>query len=648
MPERTELMVEPSSVTMLPGETVEIKANIRNLSQTVDQLVITVEGIDPTWYTIPVSSVALFPNDQDSLSISLHPPRAAERSAGTYTLTIKVTSQEDPSHVATAEVAVELKAVLEVEVGITPENLAGRKGTYQVTINNPGDQPATVQLVASDFKNRLRYAFNMSRLTVEGGARSGASLEVGLRWLAMLGGEKTFEFKVAAMPADEIPSPAFCPYCGKGIKPKNLASRVFCPHCSQNLSEKAKVATANFIRTPLIKGLPKISFPWFTRKPVVQNFEAATEDKREFILSWSVKRAKAVMLGTESVDNEGEKSVFPDEPATYTLTASNKGKSVSQSVQVHPLPVPKETSERIRASLSPAELQVHAGTVPGQATLHLQNMGEIVDKFLIDIAGLDTSWYSTSASSVALMPQASDQVQISFQPPKKEGVRAGKYPYVIRVRSESVPEDITAVTGELHILPLPEFKLQVRPFRVTCRKKGTFRIGLSNTGVSDINFNLEATDMEEGCRFRFEDSAPAVAAWKAAEVPMRTKPKRGWFVGEKKAYNVTVTASDGTNSQTGNCELTHKPLFGSWKTVFKIIRAVVVIIIIVVIVYLAIHWGGGWSQLTSDPGRWAEELTDEWPPWKGPFDEIAGEESTHEEIPRPELEEPRPDLRDGP
>ncbi len=93
MPERTKVTTEPTSLTLLPGETGEITITISNQGQTVDQLLLSIEGINPDWYTIPVSSVALFPNDQDNLGITIHPPKTSESQFGSLPIHISVTSQ---------------------------------------------------------------------------------------------------------------------------------------------------------------------------------------------------------------------------------------------------------------------------------------------------------------------------------------------------------------------------------------------------------------------------------------------------------------------------------------------------------------------------------------------------------------------------
>jgi uncharacterized membrane protein len=247
--------------------------------------------------------------------------------------------------------------------------------------------------------------------------------------------------------------------------------------------------------------------------------------------------------------------------------------------------------------------------VPVPATLQIQNLGEIVDKFLVEVEGLDETWYSRSASSIALMPQATDQVQISFLPPKRKGVKARVYPFAVTVRSQSTPEEAASVTGELEVLPAVEFKVGIHPYRVSCRRKGTFRVSLANVGVSDANFSLEATDLDEGLRFHFKDENPVVTAWKTVEVPMIARSKRGSMVGEKKRYDVTVTAIAGEGKmQSANCELYHRPFIGSWRPILRAIRAIVVIGAIAVVVYFVLQWGGGWKTLTSSPQTWVNQL----------------------------------------
>lgn len=607
MPKRIEVTAEPPSVVLMAGETAEVMARVRNTGQTIDQLVVGIEGLHETWYSIPVTSVALFPNDQDSLRITLHPPREAESRTGLHPFRIVVRSHESPE-VAVAEVAFEIKPRLEVAIDVSPDEIKARRGTYQVILTNPSNTDLRVRLSGFDAGDRLRYRFNLNMLNVPAGGQAGANVQARLRWWAWLGGEKEFLFHVAAAPPEAGTGAQFCPYCGHRFKGEGV--RLSCPHCGKVLAEGVRTAEARLVRPPLIKGLPRIRIPWFSAMPRIESFTASTENQIEFTLRWSVKKASEVTLNGEKVPARGETAVHPRGPMTYTLVAINRGKSVSQSVEVRPLTISEpRTCERLRVSLAPEKVEAYAGNVPATVTLQIQNIGTIVDKFLVEVEGIDGSWYKRSASSVGLMPQASDQVQITFQPPKKEGVRSGGYAFAVVIRSESNPQESAVVTGRLEILPAPEFKIQLRPVRATCRKKAIYRVALVNTGVSDLVIKVDASDMEEGCRFEIKEKEVTVPAWRTVEIPMVVRPKRGSFIGEKKRFDLTVNASPNQGVPlTATGELTHAPLFRSWRQLYRITMRLIILTIVIVGIIKAIHWGGGWDQLTDDPAEWLRHL----------------------------------------
>jgi hypothetical protein len=146
---------------------------------------------------------------------------------------------------------------------------------------------------------------------------------------------------------------------------------------------------------------------------------------------------------------------------------------------------------------------------------------------------------------------------------------------------------------------------------MTVRRKGTFRVNLANTSVSDANVRLDAVDLEEGLKFLLEDEPTVVPAWNTVEVPVVARPQRGSMIGERKRYDITITATETAgNSQTAHCELNHHPFIGSWRTVFRLVRIFLFIGIIGTLIGLLIHWGGGWRMLTGNPGTWWNQLVD--------------------------------------
>ncbi|HEY93619.1 MAG TPA: hypothetical protein G4O15_01615 [Dehalococcoidia bacterium] len=589
MPNKIKVTATPNSLVTKVGDKVETNLNLRNLGQTIDQLTISIEGLDADWYAIPVSSVALFPNDEDNLKIILEPPKADKIRAGLYTFHIQVSSQTNPEEINSIDMSLEIQAVPELEISISPQSITGSRGIYHIEINNPGESEVNIQLQCSDPNGALKYYLQSEYLTILPNRHSQISLEVSLEWLSFFGGAKDFSFQVLAIqPEDEE---------GKTVE--------------GTLSRIAWHRMISQIRLPRIQ-LPRILSSLLQKPPEISTFEAKSDDRIDFELNWSVKRSKEVKLDDVIVGSHGEVSVSPAAPSSYTLTATNKYGSVSKEIEVEPRLVPKaQASERIRASLSLSELSCQAGGIPEVITVQMQNLGETVDKFTVELEGLDEAWYSRSASSMALMPEASEQVQISFHPPKKRGVKSKLYPFAVTVHSQNAPNEVTIITGQVQVLPLVEYKLKVAPYRVSCRRKGKFRVGLSNSGTSDAHIDLEATDLDEGLKFKFKKNELVVPAWNTIEIPVTAKPKKGASVGQKKRFDITIMSNEiSGNSQTVNCELHHNPLFGSWKTIFRIVRLIIFIGIIGTLIGFLIHWGGGFGLLRSNPGTWWNQLVD--------------------------------------
>jgi uncharacterized membrane protein len=195
---KIEVTVNPTTFTLTAGENAEVTVTLRNLGESIDQFTLSIDGLDPTWYTLPVSSVALFPNDQDNLKVQLHPPKTAEAEAGSYPFRLDVASQESPDEKSTVELTLEIRTLPGLEMELSPQRIVGQKGAYKIIVNNKGGSGATVRLKARDAQGRLRLNLHPETVVVPPSGRSEAALEVRLGWLSFIGGEKELDFEVLA------------------------------------------------------------------------------------------------------------------------------------------------------------------------------------------------------------------------------------------------------------------------------------------------------------------------------------------------------------------------------------------------------------------------------------------------------------------
>jgi hypothetical protein len=269
-------------------------------------------------------------------------------------------------------------------------------------------------------------------------------------------------------------------------------------------------------------------------------------------------------------------------------------------------------SDRIKVKLTPAVLQMNAGGEPIEASITVQNLGDIVDRFSFQLDDLDPAWYTFSEPGVSLFPNDKAQVQIKFQVLKKEGIKSGAYPFNLRVVSDSNPDEYTVVQGSLEVSPLAEFHLDMNPKRVETRKRAEYRITLANSGTADLTFNLKARDTEEGCRFWFTPQNPVVPAWQTVVVKLIGQPKRRPWLGENKRYNFTlaVNIEGKKESKSLNGELIYRPRWRSLRPLWHVLRILLILAAIAGAIYFILWLGGGLGQLLDNPGQWLIQAKD--------------------------------------
>lgn len=262
----------------------------------------------------------------------------------------------------------------------------------------------------------------------------------------------------------------------------------------------------------------------------------------------------------------------------------------------------------LRASLAPASLEVPAAGQTVEATLTVQNKGGIVDQYLIELKGLNATWYTLATSSASLFPGDQDQVVAKLHPPKDPGIKAGDYPFTIKLTSKADPGTATTIESRLTIRPQITYGFEVAPLRATARRKAQFRITLANAGNTDVRFALGAIDREEGCRFQFELAEPKVAARSKTQVRLMVQPQRGWIVGPPKNYDLTISAAlSGLEAEprTISAQLRHRPLLSSLRPIWRVLKWLTTVGIPLAALWFAINYVGGTDQAVE---LWAKLL----------------------------------------
>jgi hypothetical protein len=139
---------------------------VANGGDLVATFAVRVEGIDPSWVAIDPPSINLFEGERASFAISISPPRHPTSRAGTYFLSIIITSPDYPNRVAAHTCTLVVNPYYEYLVGdISPrqQTVTWRRptGRAAMAIANRGNSECQYRLDGEDDERGCRFEFNV-------------------------------------------------------------------------------------------------------------------------------------------------------------------------------------------------------------------------------------------------------------------------------------------------------------------------------------------------------------------------------------------------------------------------------------------------------------------------------------------------------
>ncbi|GLW89476.1 COG1470 family protein [Actinokineospora globicatena] len=161
------------------GATVTTTVVIRNAGAVVDHFTVDVIGPPAPWATVTPDAVNLLPDESTTVTVSFTPPRTAEVTAGVVPFGVRVFAQEDPEGSVMTEGQLEVGAFGEITAEVVPTKVEGASGaTFEVAVDNRGNQSTPVVLTAVDKEADLSFAFRHTEVTLEPGTTAYVRLRV--------------------------------------------------------------------------------------------------------------------------------------------------------------------------------------------------------------------------------------------------------------------------------------------------------------------------------------------------------------------------------------------------------------------------------------------------------------------------------------
>lgn len=236
--------------------------------------------------------------------------------------------------------------------------------------------------------------------------------------------------------------------------------------------------------------------------------------------------------------------------------------------------------------VQPQALEIAPGESEGVG-VSVQNAGNIVDVFTIEVSGVDPDWVVVSPASVSLFPGDTSSGTVEFTLPRHSETAAGEYTAVVTVTSRKDPTDTISAEIALEVSAYYGLEASITPAKRT-GATGEFAVSLRNTGNSPLDVKLDGSDREGLCKFLMEPDSPAVEPGGSADTRVVVTPGSRPLRPPSRSYQLTFKATppDGTAHPVSmHAEFEATPRLPSWAIPAAIACVAVVALIVVAAIF---------------------------------------------------------------
>jgi P pilus assembly chaperone PapD len=218
-----EVEIDTTEVIVAPGGEEVVEARLRNLGAVTDTFSLAVVGSGQGWTVIDPPLVTLFPGAEQTVRISMRPPRSSAVSAGESTMTLRVVPHGDPDDISMADVVVRILSFDDRRVSfLQPVGRGRERALFDLVLENDGNTRATCRLSLVDDSRRLAARFDPPAVAVEPGGREVVRVRIAARRTRMTGQPQPHLFSVKAVEDGHPTAQASATFLQAALIPERL------------------------------------------------------------------------------------------------------------------------------------------------------------------------------------------------------------------------------------------------------------------------------------------------------------------------------------------------------------------------------------------------------------------------------------------
>lgn len=193
----------PAAARVAPGRPASFELRVRNTGTVVDELTFEPLGDAAAWVSVEPPVLPLFPGAEETVRVTVTPPRASTTPPGPTVFAVRAASREDPAGSAVAEATLEVEAFTDLFAELVPRTARGRrKGTTDLAVDNRGNQAVALALSGGDADGALQIALEPPALTAEPGTATFSEVVIRPAKRFWRGPSKTLPFQLIAERGD--------------------------------------------------------------------------------------------------------------------------------------------------------------------------------------------------------------------------------------------------------------------------------------------------------------------------------------------------------------------------------------------------------------------------------------------------------------
>jgi outer membrane biosynthesis protein TonB len=250
-------------------------------------------------------------------------------------------------------------------------------------------------------------------------------------------------------------------------------------------------------------------------------------------------------------------------------------------------------SEHVALVVAASALLVDPGTAVTFG-IAVTNRASVVDRIVPGVAGVPAGWVTVSPESLALMPTARGEAQVTIAPPRDCASLAGMYHLAVLASSDQHPAEQAVAQVVLTVQPFTQFRVELRPRQTGGVRGAEVFCEIRNESNRTVLFDVQGADDEEALAFTIDPARPAVAAGRMRRVRVRIRGRRWfWFGTAPQRFFMVTTTSDESSSppQQSPGRYLQQPVL-SWP---------LLIVGVVLLLLLIGPWLWGWYQTLTRP-----------------------------------------------